>query len=134
MRQCLLPVDEDQFYSQFYVNKADFEKAIEKSMEPNYEYDENGEIATDENGQPRVYKDTVWLGPDQEIEIDRPTQADYDQFMALYNAIDRMYRYDENVYNIVNEQCGAYFSGDRGLEETASQIQSRVKLYINENK
>ncbi len=134
MRQCLLPVDEDQFYSQFYVNKADFEKAIEKSMEPNYEYDENGEIATDANGQPRVYKDTVWLGPDQEIEIDRPTQADYDQFMALYNAIDRMYRYDENVYNIVNEQCGAYFSGDRGLEETASQIQSRVKLYINENK
>ena len=134
MRQCLLPVDEDEFYSQFYVNKADFEKAIEKSMEPNYEYDENGEIATDENGQPRVYKDTLWISPGQEIEMDKPTQADYDQFMELYNAIDRMYRYDENVYNIVNEQCGAYFSGDKSLEETASQIQSRVKLYVNENK
>ena len=134
MRQCLLPVAEDQFYSQFYVNKADFEKAIEKSMEPNYEYDENGNILLDENGDPLVYKDTIWITGDQTIEMDKPTQADYDQFMELYNAIDRMYRYDENVYNIVNEQCGAYFSGDKSLEETASQIQSRVKLYVNENR
>ena len=134
MRQVLLPRSEDELYSQFYVNRSDFDKAIEMSMEPNYQYDENGEKILDENGQPLVWNDTVWIGNDQELDVERPTQADYDQFMALYNAIDRMDHYDENIYNIVNDLCGAYFSGDRSLEETVNQIQSRVKLYVNENR
>ena len=134
MRQVLLPRSEDEFYSQFYVNRSDFEKSVQKAMEPNYQYDENGEKILDENGQPLVWKDTIWVGNDQEIEVERCTQADYEQVMALYNAIERMSSYDENVYNIVNDLCGAYFAGDRSLEETVNQIQSRVKLYVNENR
>ncbi len=135
IRQELLPRDEDEFYDgTFYVNKADFEKAIAKSMEPNYERDENGDPLLDEDGNPIEYKDTIWISDGVEQEIPRPTQAEYDQLMTLYNAIDTMYYYDENIYDIVSDLAGAYFQGDRSLDETANQIQSRVKLYVNENR
>ena len=103
-------------------------------MEPNYEYDENGDPLLDEDGNPIEYKDTIWISDGVEQEIPRPTQAEYDQLMTLYNAIDTMYYYDENIYDIVSDLAGAYFQGDRSLDETANQIQSRVKLYVNENR
>ena len=62
------------------------------------------------------------------------TQAEYDQVMELYNAVDSLYSYDQNIYDIVTDVAGSYFSGDRSLDDTASQIQSRVKLYVNENR
>ena len=54
--------------------------------------------------------------------------------MELYNAVDSLYSYDQNIYDIVTDVAGSYFSGDRSLDDTASQIQSRVKLYVNENR
>jgi len=135
IRQEILPRSEEEFYSgQFYVNKSDFDKAVQQSMEPTYELDENGNPLLDENGDPIEIKDTLWISDEVQVDIPRPTQADYDQLMALYNAIDTMYYYDENIYDIVTDLAGGYFSGDRSLDETASQIQSRVKLYVNENR
>jgi hypothetical protein len=52
--------------------------------------------------------------------------------MALYNAITTTYNYDQRIYDIIKDMAGAYFAGDRGLDDTATQIQSRVKLYMNE--
>ena len=54
--------------------------------------------------------------------------------MELYNAIDSLYSYDTSIYDIISDLAGGYFSGDRSLDETASQIQSRVNLYLNENR
>ena len=54
--------------------------------------------------------------------------------MALYNAIDSIYSYDENIYNIVNEVAGGYFNGDKTVQDTAKQIQDRVTLYVNEQR
>ena len=41
---------------------------------------------------------------------------------------------DENITKIITEEAAAYFSGDRTLEDIARQIQSRVSLYVNENR
>ena len=60
------------------------------------------------------------------------TQEEVDQVMALYNAITTTYNYDQRIYDIIKDMAGAYFAGDRGLDDTATQIQSRVKLYMNE--
>ena len=61
-------------------------------------------------------------------------QADYDQIMALYEAADSLVSRDENIGAIVREQAGACFAGDRTAEEAARAIQSRVELYLNEQK
>lgn len=41
-------------------------------------------------------------------------------------------RHDPEIWQIVYSQSLAYFSGDKSLEETAEQIQSRVSLYMAE--
>ena len=64
----------------------------------------------------------------------KATQADYDQLMALYNAVESVFYTDEKVLEIVSDEAAAYFAGDKGLDECAAQIQSRVKLYVNEQR
>lgn len=69
---------------------------------------------------------------DVTIPIDALTQEEYDQLMALYNAAEGTSDYDRNLINIITEQAGAYFAGDRSLDDTVAAIQSRVGLYLNE--
>ena len=60
------------------------------------------------------------------------TQEQCDQIMRLYNDTNTIYWEDNDLWEIVSEQAQAYFAGDKSLEETASAIQSRAELYVNE--
>jgi len=62
------------------------------------------------------------------------TEEQCERFMKFYNSIDKLLLYETFVEDIVNEQCAAYFYGDRSLDETIHQIQSRVTLYLNEGR
>ena len=100
-----------------------------------YQTDENGDPLLDEEGQPlRMPKDAWYMGEGQpDLSVYAATQEDVDRTMALYNAIDTLYGYDESIYQIIEEQIGAYFAGDKSLDATASEIQNRVQLYMGEN-
>ena len=130
MRTRLLSQSTDEesarYWSNFPVNKADFDKMVEEAMTVQYEQDENG--------QPIEIKETWWISDDLQLEQGAVTQEQYDRFMALYNAVDSVYYFDEAIYDIVADMAGAYFAGDRSLDDTAAQIQSRVTLYVNENR
>ena len=138
MRTRLLSQSTDEesarYWSNFPVNKADFDKMVEEAMTVQYEQDENGQPLLDENGQPIEIKETWWISDDLQLEQGAVTQEQYDRFMALYNATDSVYYFDEAIYDIVADMAGAYFAGDRSLDDTAAQIQSRVNLYVNENR
>ena len=138
MRTRLLSQSTDEesarYWSNFPVNKADFDKMVEDAMTVQYEQDENGQPLLDENGQPIEIKETWWISDDLQLEQGAVTQEQYDRFMALYNATDSVYYFDEAIYDIVADMAGAYFAGDRSLDDTAAQIQSRVTLYVNENR
>ncbi len=138
MRTRLLPQSTDEgdarYWNNFPVNKADFDKMVEEAMTVQYEQDENGQPLLDENGQPIEIKETWWISDDLQLEQGAVTQEQYDRFMALYNAVDSVYYFDEAIYDIVADMAGAYFAGDRSLDDTAAQIQSRVTLYVNENR
>ncbi len=109
----------------FPVSRADFQRMTDQAAGP----------LLDETGQP-VEGGPGWvIMPDSSLEIPvRPlTQAELDQFMALYNAIDRIYAPDEDLMTIVREEAGAYLSGDKSLEDAVRLIKSRAGLYISEN-
>ena len=102
-------------------------------MTVDYETDENGEVLKDENGEPiKIAQSGRWLDADNALYVYAATQEEVDQVMALYDAITTTYNYDERIYNIISDMAGAYFAGDRSLDDTVTQIQSRVNLYINE--
>lgn len=137
MRDLLLPKEDEEDYSwryNFPTNKAAFEKMAQESMTAEYVKDSEGNNVLDPNGNPVQESKGGWGWGSMNIDIQATTQEEYDQIMELYNAIDSIYSYDTNIYDIVNDVAGGYFSGDRSLDDTISQIQSRVKLYVNENR
>ncbi len=66
------------------------------------------------------------------VEVQPATQAQYDQLMKLYNSTNRVYDYDTDIANVLQEIAGSYFNGDRTAQEAAELIQNRIQLYVNE--
>ena len=138
IRQVLLPqMDEDNRYydGNYPINKHDFDTMVEYALTPQYETDGEGNNILDEEGNPiPVDYGTMWITDDMEIKMEQPKQEDVDKVMELYNTVDSVYRYDEQILNSITEVATQYFAGDKPLDEAAKLIQSKVTLYVNENK
>ena len=115
LRTMLLPHDQPGFNRNFPINKESFEKMAweDRSDKVRYAY-------TDSSGRTHFYGKT--------------SQAQYDQVMALYESVDSVGRWDDSLGEIIMEIAGAYFAGDKTLDETAELIQNRANLYISEQK
>jgi len=116
------------------INMTDFNRLVEMVTTPVYEFDENGNIYIGEDGQP-VEMIGVAIPPNSSLEIPvrAITQDELARFMNLLDSIDTVYSFDKNIYSIVVEEAGAYFSGDKKVEDITELIQRRVNLYISEN-
>lgn len=143
VRQVLLPQSDEEdiengyFYFDgwgFPVNRQDFEAMARVAMTPEYMLDENGDPMLDENGDPIEWSQGgIGWGNGEMIELYSVSQEEYDLLMELYESIDTVYSYDEKIYAIVLDVAQRYFNEDITVEAAADQIQSRVKLYVNEN-
>ena len=58
--------------------------------------------------------------------------AALEKIFALAERADRLAAGDAPLFSLIEELTGAYFAGDRSLEDTVSDIQSRSKLYLAE--
>ncbi len=106
------------------VLKSAFEKKLDESMEKPY--------YIDQDGKKQEYEDTWYIGG-EEITIDPLTQAERD-FIEEYitNAKPSTFYYNEDVFNIIQEEVEAYFAGKKTAEQTAEIIQNRVSILISE--
>ena len=121
IRQILLPQDDvaSWHFIGFPINKADFQRRAEFEMAQ-----ELTPAST-----------SYWVGESEvTVDLHAATQEDLDQVMALYEQIDTVYRWDESLEEIITDVAGAYFAGDKTLDETAALIQNRAQLYVNERK
>lgn len=98
------------------------------------------EFSTDENGnQIEVPKYTFGMSTGdgsnyQEFEVYAATQEEIDKYLDLIERVDSTYRYDEKLMAIITEETAPFFAGQRSAAETASIIQSRAKIYVNEQR
>lgn len=60
------------------------------------------------------------------------TEEEYQRFEDFMNSITRIDIWGNQIFDIVQEQCGPYFAGDKTLDETVDLIQRRVSLYVSE--
>ena len=60
------------------------------------------------------------------------TDAEEQIFYHLLEAIEHTTLCDETAMGIIREEAAGFFAGQRGAEETARLIQSRMSLYISE--
>lgn len=113
----------------FPVSTDALQILAEKAMNPKvYTY-------TDVNGKQVSEPETgsIFLN-DKEIKLPVPTQKDIDFVMDILRSLENKASVDSKITEIINEESGAYFAGQKGAEETADIIQSRVKVYISETK
>ena len=52
----------------------------------------------------------------------------------LIDTTTKLYKYDEDIYNIVVEGAAPFFDGQRSAQDVAKQIQSKAMIYVNEQR
>ncbi|NLH02375.1 MAG: hypothetical protein GX488_10945 [Clostridiales bacterium] len=62
------------------------------------------------------------------------TQEDVDRFETLLSKVKTVAVYDETILGIIESEALPFFAGQKTAEETAKIIQSKVSLYVSEQK
>lgn len=116
------------------TNQKAFEKQLAKAMEVEYEQDANGNYRLDENGERiPVSRGSVSDGTGvYEVYATTPRQAQ--MLRDVIASATKMMDYDTSIINIVKEEAAAYFAGQKTAQEVCKLIQSKVNIYINEQK
>ena len=117
---------QERYSYQLSVLQSRLDKQAQDATKPPYYLDENGEKVE--------YEQTYYTNDGQEVKIEPLTQEQVDYFMNIINGVDGSYQYDEELVTVVSEEAAAYFAGQKSAEEVAKLIQSRVQIYINEQR
>lgn len=100
-------------------------KKVQEAMERPYYMDENNNKVE--------YDETSYVNG-VEIVISPITKERADEIIAELYSFTQLYRADDTLLNIVQEEAGPFFAGQKNAKEAASIIQSRVQIYVNENR
>lgn len=108
------------------INKKYFmEQAQKATKRPTYvDYETKEEVE---------YDQTMYING-EEIVIPPLTQEQLDQVVQFIESVNTSYYYNEDVLNIINEEMGAFYSGQKTARDAAAIIQSRAQLYVDENR
>lgn len=117
----------------FPARKDELEEVFKEACEPQYQYDENGEIKVDAEGNPMQYPKTTWGYDNWEVEIYAAGEEEIEGIKQLIEIARPLSQESEEIYNIIGEEAAPYFAGQKSAEEVAKIIQSRIKIYVSEN-
>ena len=137
-KDCECPEEAWQFMRQFYTYEAqcDLDYGIPvnlKAMDEKIAEAQQRPYWIDENGNKVEYDDTFWMG-DQEIIIDPITTERAQEVKAYVLSVDKIYYYDSAIIDIITEEAAPFFAGQKTAQQAADIIQSRVQIYVNENR
>ncbi len=121
------------------LNKKAFQAQLDKAMEIEYEKDAEGHYLLDANGE-RIptSKGGMSMSMDGGAMMDftlwAMTQEQADKLLAVIEGADRAVDMNTTVSGIIREEAAAYFAGQKSVEEVAKLIQSKVSLYVSEQR
>lgn len=109
----------------FPVNKEIFmERAMEATKNP---------YTTDRNGNKQEYEYKISIGGES-IVLPNMTTEQVGKFINFVESIDKCVYYDEDIEAIINEEVASFLAGQKSASDVAGIIQSRVEIYVNENR
>ena len=113
-----------------------FEDKAKEATTIQYQKDAEGNNLLDENGEPiPVVRYSMWNQYTQEAEeIYCLSQEQVDQIRELLETTTKMADYDNDIIRIVTEQAAPFFEGQKSAEDVAKLVQSKVNIYVNEQR
>lgn len=109
----------------FPTNLKRYEELKQEAMQKPYYYDENNNKVE--------YDMTYYIG-DTEVIIPPMTEEEIQELEDFLFSLNQPSIYNEELLNIIKEEAAAYYAGQKGAEEVSKVIQSRVRIYVNENR
>ena len=117
------------------VNRNVFNAQLEKAMTPEYRKDADGNYVLDKEGKRiEISKGSIGRADGSIVNIFAMTREQADRLTELIATTTKAADDDSSVIDIVTEQAQAFFAGQKSAEEVAKLIQSKVKLYVNEQR
>lgn len=72
-----------------------------------------------------------------EIAVDRDDRLTWDDFNVALKLVPDATPFftvnDDEIIQIINEEAGAYYSGQKSVDDVISIIQNRIQIYVDEN-
>jgi len=109
------------------ISQKAFDAKLAEAMKQEYTTDENGNQVPVSNGG-------MSMGDGLTVDFYAITQEEADQIVNLINSVDRTAVYDQSLLDIITEESAYYFSGEKTVDQVADIIQSRMSIYINEQR
>ncbi len=121
-------------YWGFPTNRNAFQKKLDQAMTPQYMMDGNGNYILDENGNKIEMSRGGWSWGGVSIEMKAITQEQADKVLELIQTTERTMNYDEELMQMITADSEAFFSGQKSAEEVGRLLQSKMTIYINEQR
>ena len=97
--------------------------------------DEDGNFLLDEDGERiQIARGGIGMADGSVTYFYALTQAQADKLLEVINTTTRVYSYNDSLISLVLEAVQPFFAGQKSAEEVARLTQSRVKLYVNEQR
>ena len=110
-----------------FVGREKSINALESAMKQDYETNENGKQVPVARGS--------YTSPDgQQVDYYALTQEDADKIKAVVDSATHTVTLDQNVTNMIDEEAAYFFKGEKTVDQTADIIQSRMNVFVNEQK
>lgn len=124
---------------EFPTNRAAFDKKLTEAMTPEYMKDENGNYILDENGNKIEINRGGWGWGGLQIELYALKQEEADEIVDLINSTTRILDYgssesNSEVMGIIMQDTEGYFLGQKSLDEVVRLLQSKLNIFINEQR
>ena len=109
------------------ITQKAYNAKLAQAMKQDYETDDSGKQVPVARGS--------YAGPNgEEVSYYALTQADADQINAVVASAAHTVSLDQRVTNMIDEEAAYFFKGEKTVDQTAQIIQSRMNVYVNEQK
>lgn len=115
----------NQWY--FPITQKAFDAKLAEAMKQEYTTDENGNKIPVSHGG-------MSYGNGEMVEFYAITQEEADQFLAMIDSVTKSVSVNTGITNIILEDAEPFFKGEKTVDQTAEIIQSRMNIYINEQR
>ncbi|WP_044915978.1 ABC transporter substrate-binding protein [Butyrivibrio sp. WCE2006] len=125
MKSFLVDDYQDRLDYGFPIKTSALEAQAEKAQHKPYYIDSDGK---------KVETSESWHAGGQDIEITEMSKEETGKLMDFIKSLTNTVSYENKIWTIIYEEADAFYEDQKSAEEVADIIQSRVSIYLSENR